>query len=479
MSGAKKWILGILAVLLILTAGAYTGIAVYFRSHFFPNTAVSGYNCSRMTAEELEQHNSRTGSDYLLSIYDRMGAKYHLRGMDFGYEYVHSGEEARILESQNAFSWPLEISKNHVYTLDMSYTFDNDALQKQIFALPLFDEENITEPVDAEIVRSDSGAYEVSPSSQGNAPIEEMVADIITKAVSEGRSDCMLTDSCYKEPQITEDSPEIADFMNKVNAFQNATIHYEIDGVDENLSSGTIAKMLDIDDDHNITINEEKVESFVQYLATTYNTFGDVRSFKTAKGDKIKIGGGDYGWVIDKSGEKKQILEDLKNGEPVSREPVYEQTARHSGAEDIGDTYVELDYTNQHLYYIEDGEQILDSDIVSGNISRGNGSPDGIFKIVYKQSPATLVGETYQSDVTYFMPFAYNVGIHDASWRSKFGGEIYRRSGSHGCVNVPLETAKKLYKILEVGTPVVAYYRESVELTSNSNRISNAYSYVD
>ena len=149
-----------------------------------------------------------------------------------------------------------------------------------------------------------------------------------------------------------------------------------------------------------------------------------------------------------------------------------------SGLDDIGDTYVEIDYTNQHLYYYENGKAVLDSDCVTGNINRGNGSPDGVFKIVYKQSPATLVGEDYESDVTYFMPFAYNVGFHDASWRSKFGGDIYKHSGSHGCVNVPFETAKKLYKKLAVGTPVVAYYRDEVELSSENAKISNAFSYV-
>lgn len=60
---------------------------------------------------------------------------------------------------------------------------------------------------------------------------------------------------------------------------------------------------------------------------------------------------------------------------------------------------------------------------------------------------ATLVGENYASDVRYFMPFAYNVGIHDASWRSTFGKEIYKTSGSHGCINVPPKKAKNCFRL--------------------------------
>ena len=82
--------------------------------------------------------------------------------------------------------------------------------------------------------------------------------------------------------------------------------------------------------------------------------------------------------------------------------------------------------------------------------------------------------------MTYFMPFAYNVGIHDASWRNgKFGGSIYKTSGSHGCINAPESVVSKLYEMVKVDTPVVAFYREEVKLTAENTKISNAYSYYD
>lgn len=88
------------------------------------------------------------------------------------------------------------------------------------------------------------------------------------------------------------------------------------------------------------------------------------------------------------------------------------------------------------------------------------------------------MGEGYSSPVSYFMPFAYNIGIHDASWRDTFGGTIYKTSGSHGCINVPPAFAEQLFNAVDKGTPVVAYYREAVTLTNNAAKMSNAYSYV-
>ncbi|MFR8249264.1 MAG: L,D-transpeptidase [Lachnospiraceae bacterium] len=56
------------------------------------------------------------------------------------------------------------------------------------------------------------------------------------------------------------------------------------------------------------------------------------------------------------------------------------------------------------------------------------------------------------------MPFNGNVGIHDAdTWRSEYGGEIYKTSGSHGCVNTPTANAEKIFNTVEIGTPVIVY----------------------
>ena len=152
-----------------------------------------------------------------------------------------------------------------------------------------------------------------------------------------------------------------------------ATVTYEIKGADEGLDKAGILSLLDLKKDGSVSINDTRLTSYVQHLASTYNTYGDVRKFKTSKGDTVKIGGGDYGWVIDKSKEKKELLKDLKGGKPVKREPVYEQRAMQSGLDDIGNTYVEIDYTSQHLWYYKDGSLVTDTGIVSGNISRGNG----------------------------------------------------------------------------------------------------------
>ena len=54
-------------------------------------------------------------------------------------------------------------------------------------------------------------------------------------------------------------------------------------------------------------------------------------------------------------------------------------------------------------------------------------------------------------------------GLHDATWRSKFGSTIYKTSGSHGCVNLPLSAAETIYGIIEAGWPVIVFYTGDTE----------------
>ena len=104
-----------------------------------------------------------------------------------------------------------------------------------------------------------------------------------------------------------------------------------------------------------------------------------------------------------------------------------------------------------------DGDVYLESDCVTGNYGSAD-TPKGYFSVNAKVSPCTLKGDDYTSYVTYWMPFiGGGWGLHDADWRSSFGGSIYKGNGSHGCVNLPPSVAKKMYAKMEVGTPVIVY----------------------
>lgn len=464
-----------IAVLLAL----YFAMAFYFNNRFIFRTQINGRNVGGMTAAQAEEKIAERTKNYVLTITCRDGEKYYIYGQDIEYSYADDETVEMLLKEQNPFLWVVSVFKLKEEETELPVEYDEELLAEAVSSMDCLNEDNIIEPRNAEIVIADDEYY-IESEVMGTQIIYENMLDKIEKALEEGLSFVILTDDDYENPQYTGESAEVTDAMATIEKYIGAVITYEVMGEKETIDTGQMLKFIYVDEDYRVIFDDDEIAQYVQSLADKYNTYADVRSFKTSSGDTIEIGGGDYGWVVDKDGEAEQIKADMETGEPTTRELVYSQHAFVEGADDIGDTYIEIDYTNQHIWFYKDGELITDSDIVSGNISLGNGSPDGIFKIVYKQSPAVLKGEDYESDVTYFMPFAYNVGIHDASWRNgNFGGEIYKTGGSHGCINVPEKIAKKIYKNVEVGTPVIAYYRESVELTAENCKISNAYSYTE
>ncbi len=118
-------------------------------------------------------------------------------------------------------------------------------------------------------------------------------------------------------------------------------------------------------------------------------------------------------------------------------------------------TYVDVNLGAQTLTYFVDGNPVLSTPCVTG--SPGRSTPSGVFMINSKVPGKYLTGPTWHVWVNRWMRFAGNVGIHDASWRKSFGGNIYRSNGSHGCVNIPFAAADQLFGMVNIGTVVVVH----------------------
>lgn len=174
---------------------------------------------------------------------------------------------------------------------------------------------------------------------------------------------------------------------------------------------------------------------------------------------------GDYGWQINQAEEAVALTRMVQNGTNQTREPAYSRTAASRTGNDFGTTYVEVDMGLQHIYMYENGTLIAEAPIVTGNVAKGWTTPEGLYTLYYKERDRVLRGPkradgtySYESPVSYWMPFNGGIGLHDASWRGKFGGEIYKNNGSHGCINIPPKTAAVIYEHVYKGIPILCFY---------------------
>lgn len=125
----------------------------------------------------------------------------------------------------------------------------------------------------------------------------------------------------------------------------------------------------------------------------------------------------------------------------------------------VGKTYIEIDIDMQHMWYFENGKLLVSTPVVTG-LKYYRDTTTGLYEIYNKESPARLVGETWDTDVNYWLAVTYDgIGIHDSSWRYdyEYGGSTYTYDGSHGCINTPYYKVQELYELVDIGTPVVIY----------------------
>lgn len=120
-----------------------------------------------------------------------------------------------------------------------------------------------------------------------------------------------------------------------------------------------------------------------------------------------------------------------------------------------GMTYIDISIAAQTLTYYVNGVAALSTPCVTG--SPGRSTPTGVFSINNKVPGKYLTGPTWHVWVNRWMRFSGNCGIHDASWRKSFGGNIYKSNGSHGCVNIPFSAADTLYNTAPLGTVVIVH----------------------
>lgn len=458
-AGRKRQILVLSLVALVpavcLLVIYIVGIS-YYQNRFVRGTVIDQVDVSGMTIPELEEQ----VKNYSLRVIERQAdgtaLEEEIHGSEIGVSYISTEPLQAVLQEQNSWLWFLK--QDAVYETEALPFYEEKVLEEKIGELRGFKKEFIVEPADAYIEDYVPGSgFELVAENRGNRLNRNKVIEVIKAAVDGMEEQVDLEENgCYEEPKVTLEDAGLQDAYARLQNYVNVVITYTFGTEKEVLDGDTIVDWI-IVDGAQVTFDRTMVEEYVASLRKKHDTVFRPRKFDTSYGTEVTVDRGDYGWWMDTEQETEELTEMLERGESGERVPVYKQKAASYETPDYGNTYVEINLTAQHLFLYQDGECILESDFVSGNPSRGNGTPTGIYGITYKERNATLKGENYRTPVSFWMPFNNNVGMHDATWRGEFGGNIYQTNGSHGCINLPYSVAEEIYNHVEKDTPVICY----------------------
>ena len=481
-SGKKNLLIfGIAAALvLVLLVGFYGYRTFYFTNHFFEGTVINGMDCGGMTAAQVEDQIRENAADYTLDIHFRNGDQ-QIVGSSIDYQYQSSGSVQALLKEQNAFAWLTENSRNRKHEVSVQMQYDETKLNEQVSHFQQMQEDQMEAPVDAKVEFLD-GKFVAAEATQGTQLDVAKAKEAIAQAVAQGAQELeMESAGVYLEPAVSSDDTNLEEQAAQLNELVSASVTYQLpDGQAKVLDGTTLKDWLSVDENGNYSKNEEiwnqKLNEYVAGLAEEVDTYGKEQTFPATGIDGgVKVTQSNYGWKIDQEQETAQLAQDIADHLTTTREPVYSSREFASDNNGFGNTYVEIDVSRQHVWFYKDGSRIVDSECVTGKMVKSRYTPAGIFTLVSKTSPKTLRGPKqadgsyeWESDVTFWMPFNGGIGLHDATWRSSFGGNIHKNSGSHGCVNLPYNVAKTIYNNIEVGTPIIVYYSDDYSVRDDS-----------
>ena len=465
----RNVLIGLLAAGLLLLAVGYFWGARYFGQHYLPGTWINGIECSNMLPVSAAVLLEKDRELYSIDIFGRddVGEEIllgTLKADQVGMKYTNTVSSLQeVLENQNPYSWPQAYLMGGGSTqFEKAHVIDPDQLKESLFALEAFQQADKNLPRDAFISGYNEATkrYEIGKEYLGTSFDIEKAYRYVLKQLMRGNTSISLNQSgCYRNPDAKSNDRRLTKITDTLNRWLSACITYDWHGNTVVVDADLIHQWVCIEGGKPV-LDEAAVESFLEDTAQKWNTYGTTRSFETRLGVTLSLKAKKYGWKTDTDAELPLLLEAIRNGEQIEKEPVYEIEAYQKGCDDIGASYVEADLSNQHLYLIQDGEVLLETDFVSGNMSSTPDciTPEGIFGLTYKKTPAVLRGADYATPVTFWMPFYRNYGMHDATWRRTFGGDIYLTNGSHGCINLPKKAAGKIYEAVEKGFPVITYY---------------------
>ena len=438
-------------------AVVYFGGVHYFKKRFLPNTTINYTDASYETIDALDEELQKPISNYSLEIIAREGEKHVIRAKDVDLRYKLDKSIYSILENQEVYKWPIYLFKKNPHKVAVTVDLDNAKLEYILSGYNCLTEASFKEARDAYIASySNASGYVIEKEYDGTRiDIDKAKAKIKFSLTQLGLTEDLDADGLYGFAKIKEDDAKLLSAQDVLNKHAATVISYAGGAV---LNGERISQWLGVDEEGNLILDEGGIRVFVDELAERYDTLGKPRIFKTTDSREVEIPAKKYGWQVDKEGEFQAIRASILAGEQVEREPLFSSRAVSLEGNDFGNTYVEIDLGNQKLYYYVDGQLTLTSDIVSGALWGGRKTPPGLYKVNYKARNVVLRGPNYAAPVRYWMPFNGGIGMHDANWRSSFGGGIYKSGGSHGCINMPSSSAKALYDIINKDCPVICYY---------------------
>lgn len=439
----------------------YVVVVYNYKGGFTYGTWINGVYCTNKSIDEVNKElvSRYPFKDVLISSNMYSDETIYLNDIDFDVDYLNG--LSLLLNNQNPYLWFKNLSSSYIKSyVQPEISFDKDKLANCVDELEVINYYSPDNHYAVKINYGDNG-YELYDNTRKVLKFDE-VYSLVDSALYDN-TDVFLDDSLFSDYKYTSEMVKVLDFWKVLSDYIKPRLTIDLGKekvlIDSKLLSDFLVKdgnAFAYDEDKNLVYSKELIEQYVTDLITPYNTYCQPRDIVTHDGVEKHIANSIYGTLIDINTEKAYIYDAIINKSEEVHEPKYIKNGYVRGLDDIGSEYIEVDLTEQKLFYIKDNKLVMETDVVTGKPA--SPTPDMLCYINKKVRNAVLRGEDYVSPVDYWMAiYSTTIGLHDAKWQRKFGGTRYKTHGSHGCVNMPYDEVASLYDMVEVGIPVIVY----------------------
>lgn len=440
-----------------ILVGIPISVIYYIKTHFLAETEIGGVTCEFLTEEEaIEKINLEKGQQTVTfefsngKIYEASLSQFDIR---INEQYI-----TQIFEKQH-----LDYNEARKYDTDGFFSVDTKKIKSFLKSIPELQEKNMVQPQNAYIEWNEE-KFAIQEEILGSVIDFKEAFDLALKSIEKDEEQVNFMNITDIMPSVLK--KDLQSELSELNSILNSSITFELsDGSTVTLGHDTIKSWIYQEENGKYAFDiENGVSEFVKELATAVDIANSSMQFPATNLEKpvtisIPI---ETRAQVDIEKEIAEIKNLLGNSEALCVKPIYDREL----LSEMLENYIEIDLSRQSVWAYTNGELLVETQCVTGNVQEGYNTPTGIFFLIEKARNVDLKGynkdgSMYSSFVNYWMRFYRGYGLHDALWRSNFGGNIYLTNGSHGCINLPFDKATQIYEVIDNTMPIIIYKSQS------------------
>ncbi|WP_241655508.1 L,D-transpeptidase family protein [Actinomyces oricola] len=472
----RRWPLWTAAALLVLFGAVGVGGFAY-ASHYsdlaVPGTSIAGTDVSGMSREQIITLVEDKASNATVAISGDVQATATLTdiGTTVDAEATADAAMARGASVTDRF-------RALFGSQEISVVSSNNEAASVDYAISLIPDD-ISKAKNASVVLgADNETFEITPASSGTSLDASILRDAAQQAASTLTSTSVTMQFQAADPAVSdEEAQKVADTANEWVA-QDVTVT-SADGEESfTADAPTKASWITVTakdrDLPTLSVDSTKVATWVNEQATEVNTEPitgqrNVNSRGEVVATPVEAEDGQS--VNNATAVAEAIASALNSGTAYSgtfemtvTPATWEERTIADGAENLAypaapnEKWVDVDLSNKTVTAYE-GATVVRGPVLMVDGAAETPTVTGTYHVYLKYESQTMRGENadgtpYVSEDVPWVTYWYSgYALHGAPWRSSFG-----YSGSHGCVNMPVDQALWFYNWTEIGTTVVSHY---------------------